>query len=123
MSSNSIYVANSRMAVPWRIVLGYAVMVVVTVSAIFLVLALGGRSSSAAAEVATTSAAPAAGHQLDALYHVLLALVLILLLGRWLGKLFIYFGQPRVIGEMVAGIMLGPSLLGQIWPAATAFIL
>jgi Kef-type K+ transport system membrane component KefB len=62
-------------------------------------------------------------HQLDPLYHVLLSLVLILLLGRWLGKLCIYFGQPRVIGEMVAGIMLGPSLLGYFWPAATAFIL
>ena len=46
------------------------------------------------------------------LYHVLVALVAILLLGRWLGKLFVHFGQPRVIGEMVAGIMLGPSLLG-----------
>ena len=54
---------------------------------------------------------------------MLLALVSILLLGRWMGKLFAYFGQPRVIGEMVAGIMLGPSLLGQIWPAAQHFIL
>jgi Kef-type K+ transport system membrane component KefB len=40
-----------------------------------------------------------------------------------MGKLFVYFRQPRVIGEMVAGIMLGPSLLGQIWPAAQQFIL
>ena len=40
-----------------------------------------------------------------------------------MGKLFIHLGQPRVIGEMVAGIMLGPSLLGQIWPAAMDFIL
>ena len=53
-----------------------------------------------------------ATHKLSPLYHVLLALVSILLLGRWLGKLFVHFGQPRVIGEMVAGIMLGPSLLG-----------
>ena len=43
----------------------------------------------------------------DVLRHVLGALVAILLLGRWLGKLFVYFGQPRVIGEIVAGIMLG----------------
>ena len=43
---------------------------------------------------------------------MLLCLVPILLLGRWMGKLCLYFGQPRVIGEMVAGIMLGPSLLG-----------
>ena len=54
---------------------------------------------------------------------MLLALVSILLLGRWIGKLFAHFGQPRVIGEMIAGIMLGPSLLGQVWPAAKDFIL
>src|SRR3972149_6730836 len=47
----------------------------------------------------------------------------ILLLGRWLGKAFVHFGQPRVIGEMVAGIMLGPSLLGWISPEAMNFVL
>ncbi len=108
----------------WRIVVGYALMVVVTVGLIVGVLSWGGRMLPAAAAEVATSAPPAgAAHQLDALYHVLLALVLILLLGRWLGKLFIHFGQPRVIGEMVAGIMLGPSLLGHFWPEATAFIL
>jgi Kef-type K+ transport system membrane component KefB len=32
-------------------------------------------------------------------------------------------GQPPVIGEVLAGIALGPSLLGQVWPAAADFIL
>jgi Kef-type K+ transport system membrane component KefB len=32
-------------------------------------------------------------------------------------------GQPPVIGEVVAGILLGPSLLGWLWPGATAFLL
>jgi Kef-type K+ transport system membrane component KefB len=27
------------------------------------------------------------------------------------------FGQPPVIGEMIAGVMLGPSLFGYFWPA------
>ena len=57
------------------------------------------------------------------LYHVLVALVAILLLGRWLGKLFVHFGQPRVIGEMVAGIMLGPSLLGPRLARCDAFLI
>jgi Kef-type K+ transport system membrane component KefB len=107
----------------WRIVLGYALMVVISISLIVAVLAWGGRLSPVAVEAAKAAPHAGATHQLDALYHVLLCLVLILLLGRWLGKLFIYFGQPRVIGEMVAGILLGPSLLGHFWPAATAFIL
>lgn len=67
--------------------------------------------------------AAAAGGKSDALMHVLLALASIILLGRWLGQLFRKIGQPRVIGEMVAGIVLGPSLLGRVWPEAGAFIL
>src|SRR5262249_22320807 len=32
-------------------------------------------------------------------------------------------GQPPVIGEVVAGILLGPSLLGWVWPVAPALLL
>ena len=32
-------------------------------------------------------------------------------------------GQPPVIGEVVAGILLGPSLLGRLWPAGSQFLL
>ncbi|MGH3885377.1 MAG: cation:proton antiporter, partial [Pseudonocardiaceae bacterium] len=46
----------------------------------------------------------------------LFAVVLIIVVGKlgaWVaGRL----GQPRVVGEMVAGIALGPSLLGQFAP-------
>ena len=106
-----------------RIVIGYALMLAVAGGLLWAVLSYGSRHLSPSTEAIRTTATARAPHQLDALYHVLLALVLILLLGRWLGKLFIHFGQPRVIGEMVAGIMLGPSLLGHFWPQATAFIL
>ena len=27
-------------------------------------------------------------------------------------------GQPQVIGEMIAGVLMGPSLLGLFWPGA-----
>ena len=37
--------------------------------------------------------------------------------------MFAAIGQPPVIGEVIAGILLGPSLLGALWPAAGAFIL
>lgn len=36
------------------------------------------------------------------------------------GRIFRAFGQPPVIGEMLAGILLGPSLLGWIAPGASA---
>src|SRR5690349_6050266 len=39
-----------------------------------------------------------------------------------LGKIFERFGQPMVIGEMVAGILLGPSFFGLIAPRAFQFL-
>src|SRR5262245_33498811 len=44
----------------------------------------------------------------------------ILIVARLAGWLFRKLHQPRVIGEMVAGIMLGPSLLGWVAPGASA---
>jgi Kef-type K+ transport system membrane component KefB len=57
------------------------------------------------------------------LLHVLLAMVTVLLVALLVGRLFSRFGQPAVIGEMVAGILLGPSLLGRLWPSGEAFLL
>jgi Kef-type K+ transport system membrane component KefB len=62
----------------------------------------------------------AAGKKSGALVHVLVALAAVIVLGRVLARLFARLGQPPVIGEVVAGILLGPSLLG---PEASAWIL
>jgi len=41
----------------------------------------------------------------------------------WLvGTLATRIGQPRVVGEMIAGVLLGPSLFGLLWPEAQAFL-
>ena len=47
---------------------------------------------------------------------LLLQLLSILLMARLLGNLFNRMGQPTVIGEIMAGILLGPSVLGYLWP-------
>jgi Kef-type K+ transport system membrane component KefB len=54
---------------------------------------------------------------------LLLALAAVVVVGRVLGALFRRAGQPPVIGEVVGGILLGPSFLGLISPAAYRFIL
>ena len=59
----------------------------------------------------------------DLLWHLLLALAAVVITGRLLGRLFRFIGQPPVIGEVVAGIALGPSLLGAVSPDAYAFLL
>ncbi|MGA2443425.1 MAG: cation:proton antiporter [Tepidisphaeraceae bacterium] len=43
---------------------------------------------------------------------------LVLGLSRIMGFLFVRFRQPQVMGEMIAGVMLGPSLFGWLMPAA-----
>ena len=58
----------------------------------------------------------------DPLSQLLLQLVTILLMARLMGALMRLAGQPAVIGEMAAGILLGPSLFGWVSPAAFAFV-
>lgn len=52
----------------------------------------------------------------DQLSILLISLVLILLFSLVFGHVFTMLGMPRVVGEISAGIILGPSLLGQINP-------
>ena len=65
-------------------------------------------------------AAPVSPNVLDALRHplplLLVQLILVVAAARALGALFQRIGQPPVIGEIVAGILLGPSFLGALAP-------
>lgn len=51
---------------------------------------------------------------MDLAGHLLLALAALLALCRVLGQLAVRLGQPPVMGELVAGIVLGPSVLGAV---------
>ena len=51
---------------------------------------------------------------------LLIQLIVVLTAARLAGRLVRLFGQPVVIGEMIAGLALGPSLLGAIAPNALA---
>ena len=53
---------------------------------------------------------------------LLLQVIAILLSAKVVGALLRKVGQPSVIGEMIAGILLGPSLLGILWPNAMTFL-
>jgi Kef-type K+ transport system membrane component KefB/nucleotide-binding universal stress UspA family protein len=45
-------------------------------------------------------------------------IAILILVGRLLGELMQRIGQPSVIGQLVGGLLLGPSFLGLIWPEA-----
>src|SRR5438128_11562837 len=49
--------------------------------------------------------------------QILLQLIVILIVVRIFGDLCGRIGQQWVIGEILAGLALGPSLLGALWPA------
>jgi len=49
---------------------------------------------------------------------LLLQMVVVLAAARLMATVFKWIRQPAVLGEMAAGILLGPSLLGRISPAA-----
>jgi Kef-type K+ transport system membrane component KefB len=54
--------------------------------------------------------------------RLLLAVVVVVLAVQCTGWVLARLGQPRVIGEILAGILLGPSLLGVLAPGALAYL-
>ncbi len=52
----------------------------------------------------------------------LLQIIIILIISRFFGILLVKIGQPSVVGEIIAGIVLGPSFLGYLFPSISAFI-
>jgi Kef-type K+ transport system membrane component KefB len=54
------------------------------------------------------------------LFQLVLQIAVILVAARVVGFLFQKINQPQVMGEMVAGILLGPSLLGWLAPGVSA---
>ncbi len=90
-------------------------------SGIAAILWFGSNTSGA-----TRASPPLASHDLAATWNnlplLLLQLTLIIGFIKLFSALFRRFGQPRVVVEILAGIVLGPSLLGFFWPASTAFL-
>src|SRR5687767_10825681 len=92
-----------------------------TAIAAFVAIRWAGQELTAPAPAAAapaTAAREATGP--DVLIHVLLALLVVMLVSRCIAVVLGRLRQPPVMGEIIAGIMLGPSLLGRVSPEATA---
>ena len=92
------------------------IAIVMTVLQVGRDLRLPAASSSPAIKAA---AAP----QVDVVLHVLGTLACVIFLGAIFGRLCQYVGQPPVIGEIAAGLALGPSLLGWLSPEAMHWLI
>ena len=107
---------------PIRTALAYGAMVLGAIG-LFLLIQGYGETLTAPAPVVSAARAPDLAGGPDVLWHLLLALTAVAIVGRLLGRLFHHVGQPSVIGEVVGGILLGPSLLGRIAPDAYLYVL
>jgi Kef-type K+ transport system membrane component KefB len=99
-------------------VIGYGLMVLATIAAFLLIRSYG--ETLVAPTAAAASHVAASVQASNILLRVLVALTAIIVTGQMLGWVFARLNQPPVIGEVVAGILLGPSLLG---PEVSALIL
>ncbi len=50
--------------------------------------------------------------------YFFLQVAVIIAICQLVGRLARWVGQPQVVGEMIAGVILGPSLLGLLFPGA-----
>jgi Kef-type K+ transport system membrane component KefB len=104
-----------------RVFLFYAVTVCAAVVAFFFIRSIGEGIQAPAGPGQPLGLA--AEQTINTVFHALLALAVIVVTARAVGSLFSYVGQPAVIGEVVGGILLGPSLLGRIAPGLYALLL
>ncbi|MGZ4777653.1 MAG: cation:proton antiporter domain-containing protein [Thermoanaerobaculia bacterium] len=100
--------------------LAYALMIAAAIGLFLLIRSAG---STLVAPAVKDVAPTAATGRADVLLDVLLALVVVIIAARICGALCKRIHQPPVIGEVIAGILIGPSLLGRISPAAMTFVL
>ncbi len=110
--------------------LPYLLLLVFFVGGIWLILATGSRLQPVGP--VPTPNVPVAGpasftgvlweNFRTPLSILLTQIIVILALAGLFRRLFRRIGQPPVMGEMIAGIVLGPSVLGLLFPQAMSFI-
>jgi Kef-type K+ transport system membrane component KefB/nucleotide-binding universal stress UspA family protein len=62
--------------------------------------------------------AAAESHGEDRVIIFFTQILLLIVVGRLLGEVMQRLGQPAVMGQLLGGIILGPSVFGAIWPSA-----
>jgi Kef-type K+ transport system membrane component KefB/nucleotide-binding universal stress UspA family protein len=105
-----------------RLAVLYLAMLVVIVVVLRLLLGIGNDLTVPRAGTGA-GAGGSTGHGAEQiLWRLLLASVVIIVAARAFGAAARKVRQPAVIGEIIAGIALGPSALGAVWPEATAWL-
>jgi hypothetical protein len=93
-------------------------LIILPLIAVILFLLWQGKKLEANTLVSSVTNAGSQNHFIESTKHplsiMLLQIVVILSVARLVGYIFQRIGQQSVIGEITAGIILGPSLLGLV---------
>ena len=110
----------------------YAALILFFGGLIFYLLHKGGSLDHSDTTISSVTNSPSANGGIftdifqsnlqESLPRLLLQIIIIIAATQVLGSVFKKIGQPAVIGETVAGILLGPSLLGSLFPSVFHFI-
>jgi Kef-type K+ transport system membrane component KefB len=101
------------------IVLGYVASVAACIVGFFWIRFLG-RSLIGGDRVSQPESSATHLQMAEVLTHVFLALAVVIVTARLVGAIFRRLNQPPVMGEVVAGILLGPSFFGLLAPRAAS---
>src|SRR5215217_757896 len=108
--------------------LPYFLLLLIFAGGVWLILAAGSRLQPASAIPIPPAAAPTSSTGVlwenfrTSLSILLTQIIVILTMAGLFRRLFRWIGQPPVMGEMIAGIVLGPSVLGFFFPQALSFL-
>jgi Kef-type K+ transport system membrane component KefB len=113
-----------------RTLLLYGFIVIGAALAVLALIRFGDLRYLAAVTAQTPQVAAAAAGQASGAYAnlrhplavLIIQLIAVVLTARVFGYWATRLGQPPVVGEIIAGLALGPSLLGWTWPAASQFV-
>lgn len=106
--------SNAKLPAGTRFLPGYLVLVVLPLVAVIAVVHSLGQFEDVALSGADSLVF--GGHRL------LLTIAAILVVTRLFGALLRLVGQPSVVGEITAGLVLGPSVLGRFFPEMSAWL-
>jgi Kef-type K+ transport system membrane component KefB len=106
-----------------RIILVYASTIAAAIGIFLLIRRLGSPLVALGEPQARASTQGVPSEAGNIWMHVLLALVVILIVARAVGAIFRTLHQPQVMGEVVAGILLGPSFFGWLAPGLASQVL
>ena len=113
---------RTRLPFKWAAV-AYVAMIVAAIGIFILIRDAGETLVAPEIPANAISLAKPTGGRVHVLPHVLATLAAVIGLGFLLGRVFRRLGQPPVIAEVIAGIILGPSLLGAISPDAMQWLI